>query len=397
MRRELLSPQRPQRLEHPLPDLLFAKSELTWGEGHILLDGRGEERRLGELEDEADPAPQLALFERRRIHAVDEHLATRRDEEQIHVLYERALARARATDDRKHLSRLHDERHAPQRLDLERGAWRIDMPDVPELQLHPALVPLCVLASMASASSSAVRSFAGGKPSSSASLGTTGKTRRFSRRKSALENNRSGVSSATSSPPFRTRIRSAPVSSSRWWVTCRTVFSDRRSWRYSRTSLRPAASSIEVGSSRTSISGSTAKRPARATRCFSPPERVWGSRRSYPARPTARIAPATLPSISSRGTPRFSRPKATSSSTNGATRPFSGFWKRTPRCLRTSKGSVAGSWPEMSTRPESGFRRPFRRRTRVDLPPPFGPTTPTYSPVWSSKLTSESAGRVEPG
>src|SRR5918992_2386111 len=280
MRRELLSPQRPQRLEHPLPDLLFSKAELTWGKGHVLLDGRGEERRFGELEDEADPASQLALLERRRIHAVDEYLATRRNKEEIHVLYERALARASTADDREHLSRLHDERDAPQRLDLEGGAPCVDMPDVPELQLHRDLVPLCCRASMASASSSGVRSFAGARPSSSASLGMTGRTSLFSRRRSALENNRPGGSSATSSPPFRTRIRSAPVSSSRWWVTCRTVFSDRRSCRYSRTSLRPAVSSIEVGSSRTSISGSMASRPARATRCFSPPERVWGSRRS---------------------------------------------------------------------------------------------------------------------
>src|SRR5215208_3916735 len=233
---------------------------------------------------------------------------------------------------------------------------------------------------MASASCSGVLSFAGGKPSFSASLGTTGRTSLFSRRRSALEKNRSGVSSATSSPPFRTRMRSAPVSSSRWWVTCRTVFSDCRAWRYSRTSMRPAESSMEVGSSRTSISGSATRRPARATRCFSPPERVWGSRRSKPSRPTVRIALATLSRISSRGTPRFSRPKATSSSTKGATRPFSGFWKRRPRCLRTSNGSLAGSRPDTSTRPESGFRRPFKRRTRVDLPPPFGPTTPTYSP-----------------
>src|SRR5215208_4265641 len=255
MRRELLRSKRPQRLQHPLPDLLFAKSELTWGEGHILLDGRGEERRLGELEDEADPASELAPFERRRVHAVDEHLATRRNEEQIHVLYERALARARTADDREHLTRLHDERHASQRLDLERGTPCVDMPDVPELQLHRVLVPLCVLASMASASSSGVLTFAGARPSSSASLGTTGRTSLFSRRRSALEKIRSGVSSATSTPPFRTRIRSAPVSSSRWWVTCRTVFSDCRAWRYSRASMRPAESSMEVGSSRKSLQG----------------------------------------------------------------------------------------------------------------------------------------------
>src|ERR671920_2179536 len=203
-----------------------------WGEGHILFDGRGEERRLGELEDEADPAPELAPFERRRVHAIDEHLATRRNEEQIHVLYERALARTRATDDREHLVWLHDERHASQRLHLEGGAPCVDMPDVPELQPHRVLVPLCDLASMASANSSGVRSFAGGKPSPRASLGTTGRTSLLSRRSSALEKNLSGVSSATSFPSFRTRMRSAPVSSSRWCVTCRTVFLDCRSWRY---------------------------------------------------------------------------------------------------------------------------------------------------------------------
>jgi hypothetical protein len=125
-----------QRLAYPLPYLVFIHSEAARGEGHVLLDGRGEERGLGELEDEAHPAAQLAPPERPRIHAVHEDAAARRLEEQVQVLDERALPRARPADYAEHLVRLDRERDAPQRLDLEWGPRRVDVPHVLELDPH---------------------------------------------------------------------------------------------------------------------------------------------------------------------------------------------------------------------------------------------------------------------
>src|SRR5215211_3074027 len=380
-----------QRLADPLAYLDFAQPPPARGEGHVLLDGRGEERRLGELEDEAHPPPQLVLRERARVHAVDEHPPARGHEKKIQVLDERALPRARPADYTEHLLGLDRERDPAERLDLEWGSRRVDVPHVLELDPHRARASLPI--SMASASSSGVRSFAGSSPRPAASRKVEGRTRRFSSRRSVSETRCSGLTSATSLPELSTSTRSASSSSSRWWVTWRTVLVPRSPSSLPRISRRPAASSIEVGSSRSRTSGSSARSPARATRCFSPPERVWGSRRSYPSRPTAWIASPTRSRISSRSTPRFSSPNATSSSTNGATSPFSGFWKSMPTLFRTSKGAVAGSSCPTRTEPESALRRP----TRVDLPPPLGPTTPTYSPVCNSKVTSASAALSEPG
>src|SRR5829696_3033981 len=45
-----------QRLADPPPSLLLAQPESAWGEGHVLLDGRGEESGLGVLEYQAHPA-----------------------------------------------------------------------------------------------------------------------------------------------------------------------------------------------------------------------------------------------------------------------------------------------------------------------------------------------------
>src|SRR3712207_6075923 len=45
-----------QRLADPSPCLLFTQPESAWSEGHVLLDGRGEESGLGKLKYEAYPA-----------------------------------------------------------------------------------------------------------------------------------------------------------------------------------------------------------------------------------------------------------------------------------------------------------------------------------------------------
>src|SRR5215216_4170553 len=237
--------EQPQRLTDPFLHLVFAQLLLARREGYVLLDGRGEERRLGELEDETHPPPQLVLRERPRVHAINEHPPARRREKKIQVLDERALPRARPADYPEHLLGLHRERDSPERLDLEGGSRRVDVPHVLELDPHRTSLPIF----MAPASSSGVRSFAGPSPRPAASRKVVGRTRWFSLRRSASETRRSGETSATSPPAFSTSTRSASSNSSRWWVTWRTVVVPRNASSLSRISLRPAASSIEVGSS----------------------------------------------------------------------------------------------------------------------------------------------------
>ena len=74
-----------------------------------------------------------------------------------------------------------------------------------------------------------------------------------------------------------------------------------------------------------------------ATRCFCPPESMCGALAAYSCMPTARSAASTRSRISCGFTPRFSRPKATSSSTIVATIWLSGFWKIMPTRWRTSQ------------------------------------------------------------
>jgi hypothetical protein len=62
--------EQPERFAHPLEHIVFLKPDLARREGDVLLDGRGEERRFGKLEDEPHPSAQHVLFERPRIHAV---------------------------------------------------------------------------------------------------------------------------------------------------------------------------------------------------------------------------------------------------------------------------------------------------------------------------------------
>ena len=76
---------------------------------------------------------------------------------------------------------------------------------------------------------------------------------------------------------------------------------------------------MEVASSRTMIFGFIAKMPAIAMRCFCPPLILNGVDFAYSSIPTALSAHCTRLTISSLGTPRFSGPKATSSSTMLAT------------------------------------------------------------------------------
>ena len=82
---------------------------------------------------------------------------------------------------------------------------------------------------------------------------------------------------------------------------------------------------MAVASSAISTEGSMARMPATATRCFCPPESMWGAESAYLLICTAARADSTRGYISSVGTPMFSSPKATSSLTTVATIWLSGF------------------------------------------------------------------------
>jgi hypothetical protein len=120
----------------------------------------------------------------------------------------------------------------------------------------------------------------------------------------------------------------ASAASSISWVMATMVLPPEWSARSTAsTAARPAGSSMAVASSRMSAAGCTASAPAIATRCFCPPERRCGGRARSPTCPTVSSASRTRAFSVSHGTPKFSGPKATSSSTTVATIWASGCWK----------------------------------------------------------------------
>ena len=131
-----------------------------------------------------------------------------------------------------------------------------------------------------------------------------------------------GLPSSATSPSSSTitrsqySARSATICSTTTTVTPVARCAFRRT---SKTDRELAGSSAAVGSSRTRTRGASARIAAMATFCFCPPERVAISRWRRSAMPTASSAADSLPSIRSRGTPKFSRPNSNSSSTTDAT------------------------------------------------------------------------------
>ena len=132
-------------------------------------------------------------------------------------------------------------------------------------------------------------------------------------------------------------MRPASAASSMKWVIMTMVMPCSWSSLHTRMSAaRPRGSSIAVASSSTSVRGRMASTPASASRCFWPPDRLDVSRRSKPESLTSESASFTRARSSSVGTPRFSGPNATSSSTVPATIWSSGFWNTRPTRLRMS-------------------------------------------------------------
>ena len=158
---------------------------------------------------------------------------------------------------------------------------------------------------------------------------------------------------------------------------------------------------MAVGSSSTMHFVSMAMTPAMATRCFCPPESLWGACSRYSYMSTALRAASTRRRISAGGTPRFSGPKATSSSTMPATSWLSGFCCTRPTRLRTANcwDSSAVSMPSTRIFPAVGSSMPLKSLAMVDFPQPLWPNSATNCPSsmerstpWSTSLASTSLG-----
>ncbi len=156
----------------------------------------------------------------------------------------------------------------------------------------------------------------------------------------------------------------------------------------------PAASTPTVGSSRTSSLGRVAMARAIMARCSWPPE-------SAPIGRSARSDMATNASASS-----AARSAARSRSVKRPARSASGIatacrteigksssavsrWGRYPTSPR--RRASAGVVPSTVIDPASGSSSPRMILTRVDFPPPFGPSTPSREPPGTDIVMSRSA------
>ena len=163
------------------------------------------------------------------------------------------------------------------------------------------------------------------------------------------------------------------------------------------TSFRPTGSSIAVGSSRMMHWGCMAMTPAMDTRCFWPPERWSGEYFLYSSIPTALRLSSTRSQISEVGTPMFSGPKPTSSSTTWPIIWLSGFWKTMPAlCLISQRRSSSAVFmPLTQTAPSVGYRSALKCFARVDFPEPLWPRIAMNCP-FSTDMSTPSTAVVMP-
>ena len=199
-------------------------------------------------------------------------------------------------------------------------------------------------------------------------------------RRPAARRDRPGARSARSWPPARPAARATWPSGS------------RRPRGRALPSVRRGRATRGVG---------RGHRPAPAAAAGRRTGDATGVVRGRPGR--SRPAPgARGPRIASRSQPRFSSPKATSSSTRSMTSWVEGSWRTTPTSAavpigpssRTSR-SPRCRVPDIVAGICSGTR-PATVRANVLLPDPDGPTTRSTVPGPTSTETPSSAGRSAP-
>ena len=153
-----------------------------------------------------------------------------------------------------------------------------------------------------------------------------------------------------------------------------------------------------VGSSKSKMRGCCAKARAINTRCCWPPDSSLGIRSALPARPTYSKTSGTIWLIVDAGLPITSSAKATFSATDFCCSNRKS-WKTQPidwRSLGTCRARSELTWySPIQMSPDVGLSSLRSIRKKVDLPDPDGPMRKANSPLPTSRLTLDSAGRVE--
>src|SRR3972149_1980725 len=179
------------------------------------------------------------------------------------------------------------------------------------------------------------------------------------------------------------------------WVAISTVVPMAVIWISSwMISQLVTGSRLPVGSSAISMAGSWTSARAIAARSNPPPESCVGRWSSCSCSPTRLRSCGTRRRISWRVPPVTSSAKATFSKTVLAGRRRKS-WKTIPILRRRPgtwlRGRRARSWPATTTRPAVASCSRMRRRMKVLLPAPDGPTRKTKSPARIVTVTSTRA------
>ena len=202
-----------------------------------------------------------------------------------------------------------------------------------------------------------------------------------------------GVPDATSRPPSRSRMRSQYAAAR--LRSCRAMIAVRPS---SRTWLSRASWALTsrwlVGSSSSSRLGRCASARAICTRCCCPPLSVCQSRFARLLAPT--IASASSATRRSSSPPKLPstrercgmRPSRTTSRTDRSMLGAAFCSSRAIRLAASRRDSAPTVNPSSTTPPVSGVSMPAMRRSRVDLPAPFGPSSPVTVPAGMTADTS---------
>ncbi len=203
------------------------------------------------------------------------------------------------------------------------------------------------------------------------------------------------------SPSRRSAIRSTRSSSSRSWLTTRSVPVQPSTTSYSR--LRAYASRLFVGSSSSSTPGSRSSRAASRSRTHSPPDispTAWSSPMCPRPSPSRAASERSSTSQSSPITAKCSARTSPDSTASSAARlsAIPSTWSTRSAVSRTA---VCGRWPSPPrtlTVPACGVSSPAISRIRVDLPQPLSPMSPVRpGPTEKSRpeKTSPPSGKLE--
>src|SRR6185312_12095062 len=197
-----------------------------------------------------------------------------------------------------------------------------------------------------------------------------------------------GTPAATTSPARRiaTRSQTSSISESRCELSRTDTPRPRSSSSRTRTIRRPAGSSAEVGSSRTSTRGEPTSACAIPRRCCIPFDMPSTRRPRASERATSSSSRPRSAAPPSECVSRWWSERTSSAVYQPGKRKSSARYPSSARAARLpARAPATSAWPRVArTSPTAIF-------TSVDLPAPFGPSSPTSSPSSTERSTPLSA------